>query len=107
MAGDNEEVSLKTCCVCNRERPKKELRTFYPTEAEKDLLRRSGETEVLQAYRYCASCIRLISSEETALPLLRGVMETQARHNGVPSHKAEEAAGKFETFLKSLPRKSS
>ena len=91
---------MRICCVCNRERDRKDLKTFFPTDAEKDMLRKGEETDVLSSYDYCLSCIRLMSDRETAIPLLTGIAEVQARHNGVADHTAERIAKSFETFLK-------
>lgn len=63
------------------------------------MLRKGGERDVLQAYDYCSACLRLLSSKETAIPLLRGLAETHAKMNGVSNHTAESIAKKYADFL--------
>lgn len=80
------------------------MRTFHPTDAERAQMMANGETSPLAFYSYCASCYALISNPETAIPLLRGLMESTARSKGVAQSTAEKLSDKFEAMLKGQKR---
>lgn len=83
------------CAICGRERDEGKMTVFSPTEAEKRALIRMGEETPLSRYAYCQPCVRLLSDPTTAIPLLQGTLQMQARSIGVPGHSAEELAKKY------------
>lgn len=85
----------RACAVCGRERDESTLTSFYPTPVEKQELKRMGEVEPLNVYYYCRACIRILANPTTAIPLMKGVIQFQARSVGVPVQEAEAIAERY------------
>lgn len=83
------------CAVCNRERDETVMTIFTPSPDEKKALKKMGEAKPLDRYAYCKACTRILSNPLTAIQLMKGVIQIQARSVGVPGSSAEALAEKY------------
>lgn len=84
-----------SCAVCGRERDEATMTCFVPTDKEKAALKDMGEEAPLDAYHYCRACVRILSNPNTAIPLMKGVIQFKARSVGVDLNNAEAIAERF------------
>jgi len=84
-----------TCSVCGRERDEEAMTIFSPTTKEKAAMRKMGEEKPLDKYPFCRACIRLLSKPETAIPLMKGIVQFKARSAGVSVQDAEAIAERY------------
>jgi len=94
------------CCVCGREREENTMKVFSPTQEEKDSLKKMGEKNLLERYAYCRPCVRILSEPKTAVALMSGVLQFQARAIGVSSASAEAIAERFGSKALKLTKKT-
>jgi hypothetical protein len=92
----------RTCSVCGRKRDEKTMRVFATTPSERETLRKMGEASPGDSYAFCRSCIGVLSNPATAIPLMKGVIQFQARASGVSTHSAEQIADRFGKRIMSI-----
>ena len=82
------------------------MKVFSPTSEEKEALKKMGEVTPLEKYAYCKPCVGILSNPITAVALMRGVLQFQAKAVGVSSSNAEAIAERFGTKALKLANKS-
>jgi hypothetical protein len=92
-----------TCAICSRPRDEATMQIIELSEADKQVVRRMGENHPESKYAYCRACIKLLSNPETAIPLMKGVAQLQARRLGANPEVADQHA---EAFAKNLRTKT-
>lgn len=63
------------------------------------MLVKMGEKEPKSEYHYCRTCMSIISNPVTSLSLMKGLIQVEARAQGVNADVAEKAAEKFTNRL--------
>lgn len=90
------------CAVCERERDASTMQVFMTTPAEKRAMSAMGELKPKDSYAYCRACLRILQNQSTAVSLMKGVVQFQARASGVTTQEAEKIANNYGKSLLAL-----
>lgn len=82
------------------------MTTFATTENDREVMLKMGEKNPKGQYHYCRTCISIISNPVTSLSLMKGLIQIEARAQGVNAEVAEKAASKFANSLLERSRKT-
>jgi biotin synthase-related radical SAM superfamily protein len=85
----------RACAVCGRKRDESTMKVFATSTLERATLRKLGESTPEDSYAFCRSCVGILSNPATAIPLMKGIIQFQARAAGVTPHNAERIAERF------------
>jgi hypothetical protein len=81
-------MSLLKCSVCGRDKPRQECEVIVLNEAEREAVRKLGQTP-RDEYIYCKPCWRILGDREAGARLMRGFAVANFRAQG---HRDPEAA---------------
>ena len=99
-------MAKRACAMCRHERDEEKMKIFPVSAEDKVLLRSMGEENPPDQYAYCKNCVNLLSNQSTAIPLIKGTVQVNARASGVHPTVAEKAADSFVVKLSKLSTKT-
>jgi len=83
------------CAICKRPKDAASMKVYSTTVEERRAMEKMGEKSPKASYAYCKSCLSILSNPATGLSLMKGLIQVQARAQGVKEDVAEKAAEKF------------
>ena len=92
-------MAKRPCAICHQQREVAEMKVIPTTEAEREAMKKMGESEPQESYAYCKGCYQILSNPVTGLSLIKGTAQVQARRSGVNPEVAERAAERFAAKL--------
>jgi len=87
------------CAICRHSKDADGMRTFSTTDREREMLIKMGEKEPKSEYHCCRTCMSIVSNPVTSMSLMKGLIQVEARAQGVNADVAEKAAEKFTSKL--------